>query len=237
MVRRGLVLSGVSIDITIGGNTVADWHAQLTTGSYTDSLGRVWSQTGTVVQADVPVGGVILDYEVPMCTSVLYRARATFINGDEEIAGSWVQSSPAVSWCPTQVVWLKDPNDPSINMAVDLVAAPSLERPRRQALYDVLGAEFPIARSDVLSSPRGTLSMCTTTKAEADALLALLGSSVLLLQAPEGAPGCPEVDGGWGSRYIAIGGVTESRSARLTRQHRVWTVPFVEVDSPADASL
>lgn len=179
------------------------------------------------------------DYETGNDQDVKYRARATWISAGQTITGSWTESSTSTGWVSTSV-WLKNPLDPTKNLAVTLLLpAPDESFPRRQGVFDVLGAARPVVRSDVLGSARGEISLCSQTLAQADSLLALLQTAVLLLQMPDAtSASCPTPSYGWGSKYIAIGGVGKSREGRLvTSAPRAWTFSYVEVDAPADATL
>lgn len=170
----------------------------------------------------------IYDYELANGTTAIYRARATRIVSDVPITGAWVESTPAISWSSATAIWLKAPDDPTLNKTVkfQVVPEPSFDRP--QGVFGVIGRPNPVVISDVLSGGAGTLLFQTADDTEMDAMFALLRESVLLLH--------PTL--GWtiGPQYIAPGGVQQvAITTRFAHPIRRFEVVYHQVDAPADS--
>lgn len=181
----------------------------------------------------------VYDYETGNGEDVKYRARASWLAADGYITGAWTESSVSTGWVSTSI-WLKDPITPANNLTVTLTnAVPDELYPRRQGVFDIIGGTMPVVRSDVLSSARGVIELCTQTLAQADALFTLLQAAVLLLQMPDVTSGsCPTPSHGWEDAYIAIGDISKQRQRRLiTSAPRVWTFPYIVVAAPADVTV
>ncbi len=164
------------------------------------------------------------DYETPNGTLAKYRARSTAGAFSSELV-----ESNSDSWDSTST-WLKDPADPNLNLVIIIESQESLSYRRRQGVFYPLGRRGPVTVSDVRQLPEGPLSLITLDDDDADDLLALLDSAVLLLQGPP--------TDRLGSRYISIGGIEEIRPSDNEREPtRTWSVPFREIDRPADAGI
>jgi len=172
----------------------------------------------------------VVDHEAPNDRPVQYRARATRVSAGETITGPWVLSS-LTSWhLAGNDVVIKDPDHPERNVRLCLSAAPEPLYGRTVGVFRPVGAHFPVVVSDVLQAPSMSVSIVTYTAGEANALLAVLAAPVVLMQSPA-APW------GWGSRYVALGPVQQTRTAPTSRKaHRVWQVAMFEVARPADES-
>lgn len=172
----------------------------------------------------------VTDHEAPNDRPVQYRARATRLSAGFYVTGAWVLS-PVTSWhLAGDDVWIKDPDHPERNVKVCLSALPEAVYGRTVGVFRPVGAHYPVIVSDVLQSPSLTASVLTNTGAEADAFLAMVSAPVVLVQSPA-------VEWGWGSRYVAPGPVTETRTTPTSRKAvRIWAITMTEVARPADES-
>jgi len=171
----------------------------------------------------------VVDYETGNGQSVLYRARATRIVNGLPITGSWVQSSPAVSWTSASA-WLKSPLVPAHNLAVD-VDRPFQTRTygTRVGVFDVIGSETPVVVTDVVTKPSQTLTIDTITEAESNNLLTLLRDSILLY--------CPtNCEGSTATQYVAVTGLSMTPTQVRGIVRRRWSVSIVDIAAPADPS-
>ncbi len=124
--------------------------------------------------------------------------------------------------------WLKDPLDPTRNLALSCVdGPPTWTRPRGQAVLDALGRTDPIVQTDVRRSRRGELSVTPMSQTEADRLDVLLGSArVLLLQ-------IPAVSTAWRGDHAYVVCVGDDTAESLgALDNRTVSVPLVEVRAP-----
>lgn len=170
----------------------------------------------------------IYDYESANAATVIYRARATRIVTGLSLTGAWVQSTPAISWTSTST-FLKAPDTPTLNQTVIVHDFQTVEHPVRQGVLPVLGRAAPIVVSETVRQLAvGQFALATLDAATADALWALIETpGVLLFQAPS--------PNRFGSRYIVVGPISETRAAlRSATAEYMWSMSFVEVDTPAD---
>lgn len=170
----------------------------------------------------------VTDYEAPNDTPVRYRSRATRISAGVRVTGNWVESA-VTSWhLVGDDVFIKDPDHPERNMRLCLSQLPQPFFDRAVGVFRPLGASFPVVVSDVLQAPTFTVSIVTSTGPEADALLLLVQSPVVLFQSPPLA-------WGWRSIYVALGAVQQSRTRPTSvTATRLWDVAMTVVARPAD---
>lgn len=195
----------------------------------TDDAGATWVPvrgfTGATTYGDTFVG---YDMEAPIGVPVTYRARGTRVASGSPITGAWTSSSPA-TWSSTSS-WLKSLRTPSLSRQVRFTVLPSPARERTVGVFEVLGRPDYVVVTDARRTTRGQIRITTTTEAEADALLALAEETVLLLQSPAGHR--------FGSRYVALGDLTEVRPFRAAQAAtREWVAPYWEVAAPADTGV
>lgn len=170
----------------------------------------------------------VVDSEAGNGVSVVYRARATYLNSGLPVASAWVSSS-STSWTAA-ADWLKNVNHPSQNRAVTVVANPELTRRRPQGVNVVIGRSDPVIVSDVRSLTSGPLQFVTQTDQDRIDLLVLLANDVLFFQARPGAA--------FGQKYIAIGDVVETPVNTVATQADRWiSVGFYEVLIPIDVGV
>lgn len=209
--------------------TIDDTQASVARVEHSTDGGVTWLPVRGGSRVTVPGDTVILyDNEGPNGAPTMFRAQAIrpTINGD--IASAW-SATVSTTWASSST-WLKHLRDPNLSRTVRFHVMPEPTRDRKQGVFPVLGAEYPTVTQGRLQATAATAELLTAATDDADDLLVLLRSDVLLLQAP--APHR------WGSRYIKPGRVTEKRPIRLAgNDYRVWSFPYVEVVSPPDDGI
>lgn len=157
------------------------------------------------------------DYEAPLAQDVRFTVY--------DDSGTPVADS-APARLDTARSWLKAPHLPLLNVIVQLTEQPKLERAKPQGVLRVLGRADPIVVSGARQRATGTVTFLTATRDADQALGDLLDTaSVALLQVPHSR---------FGTRYIALGDVTEEPVSRLHADPLVrWTVAFTEVARPS----
>ena len=223
--------SSAKITVTVARDTgTAAWdyvevQRKLTGGSWTDV--RFATYVDATGSAD---SFVVDDYETPNGVTAIYRARATRIVTDQAITGSWVQSTPAVSWTGTDT-WLKVPVTPASNTTAVFRTNTNLERPARRGVFNILGSAAPVVISDTRSAPQTQIVLRVTTLAAATAVTDLFDTyDVVLIQTP--------TDQLFGSQYVSVGSVTTIPvlDQKVSPYHWIELADVVEVDLPADST-
>lgn len=213
--------------ITVVRNAATPYWVTLELQRSTDG-GTTWASVRGVVQQTMP-GDVWIgyDYETGNGQATIYRARATYGVPGLLVTGAWVQST-SVSWLTAGVDWLKDLRSPANSLQVILGqgSLAALNRARPRGVFGIVGRPDPVVISDIQHLATGEFTVITLEDDEALALEALLQADVLLLQTRPGER--------FGSRYLAIGDVTELRPGNAEEPSRVWLLPFTEVAAPAD---
>jgi hypothetical protein len=201
--------------------TVAGWtaatEAMIRRLSATDNLPVRGAEPVTLISG----GAVLYDYEAPFDVAVTYRATSP------QDSTTVVTSSP-VTLASNGRTWLRHPGRPILNRAVVVHSRDDATRPATgRGVFPVIGRSRPIVVSQVRGSEDGTVRLLTTTAQQRTDLYALLADgSSLLLTAPPGR--------GWGSQYISVGDVSESRPNRIdTDEYRIISLPYTVVDRPA----
>jgi hypothetical protein len=148
--------------------------------------------------------------------------------GPSVIAQSLVtQVNPPVK-APCEPVLLSDPVSTALSQWFSLSQIGDLSREARMTVMGVLGRSDFVSTSSMRGSPKGTLTLYTSTLEERQQALTVFASGrILLLRNPN--PAYPET-----SWYLAIGNVSEARTIEqdARRPERTWTVPFVQVERP-----
>lgn len=129
---------------------------------------------------------------------------------------------------PCEPVLLSDPVSTALTQWFSLSKIGDLSREARITIMGVLGRADFVSTSSARGTPKGTLTLYTSTLEERKQAITLFASGrVLLLRNPN--PAYPET-----SWYLAIGNVEESRTIDqdARRPERTWTVPFVQVERP-----
>lgn len=178
----------------------------------------------------IPLNGgsvKVYDYEAPLDVPVYYTATQV------SPAGPPVQTydSNVVTMTSGGQSWLKDPGYPSLNMTIPIITSiETLTRPIRSGMFTIIDRPAPIVVTSRRQTPMGMLVMHTLTDAQRISLTDLLarGTTLLLQTAPEY---------GFGSRYVHIGDVTESRVGLAMEPARRWELPFTVVDRPEGLAI
>jgi hypothetical protein len=172
----------------------------------------------------------VVDYEAPSDTPVMYRARATRVSGGSTITGPWT-TSPSTSWhLAGNDVVIRDPAHPERMVRVCVAALPEPLYDRTVGVFRPVGAYWPVVVSDVMQSPSFSATVLTHTAGESQAFLEVVAAPVVLVQSPT-------QPWGWGSRYVALGAIQQTRTSPLSRKaDRLWTIAMTEVARPADES-
>lgn len=175
---------------------------------------------------DVPLvsgGTIIYDYEAPLDVAVYYVTGTAYdANGNLVVAAQ----TPQVTVHSHGFTWLKDPGIPTRNMRLDEVEdIPEMTRAARGGLFHIIDRTHPIAVTSKREGRTGELHFATATAVQRQALITMLArGQILLLQTPGEA--------GFGSAYIYVGDVVESRFGVMSEQTRKWTLPITMVDRP-----
>lgn len=160
------------------------------------------------------------DYEAPLDLAFNYEAVQITPAGTDKA------TSNTITVPSGQMGWLKDPGQPGAALQLKIITSiESLSRASRSGVFDILDRARPIVVSGVRGSATGQLVCHTLSDQERTAMHGLLDrGTVLLLQTPDPY--------GFGSRYVAIADVEESRVGLAMEQARRWTLPFIVVDRP-----
>lgn len=204
-----------------------------------EDTGVTWTPVrgATFVEADInsPTFAVD-DYEAPNGVSTTYRSRATYYSSGLPITGDWTTSA-AVSWSSSTIQWLKSPDSPSLNVAIDnvnvfLESIGDVQRFRRDGVHRVLGLRTPIVVSDVLPAGDGWLLLDVRGSASALAIDALLDSDRPLLMNldPTSLMG-PDRNG---FQYFTVRPVREYPLTEYLSDARLIEVRYTTVDRPTD---
>lgn len=145
--------------------------------------GTTWATIRNGILAATGSAITMHDYEAPRATSVRYRTKARTVVGPNTVVSPWVTTA-GVTLASDNKWWLKDPLSAGLNASIK-AAPPFKYRPFREhvEVEDMLGRPDPVAVSDGRKLGAGTLAVWLHSKAEYDALLALLRTGrVLFLQ-------------------------------------------------------
>lgn len=167
----------------------------------------------------VPNGGDVYDYEMPL--QVTYKYYAVTTEGGSPV------TSPKVSTTVNDTKdWLKNPDQPNLNMPVNVQTLPQLTFSVESSTQWVQSRQDPVVISGVRRTPTAELTLVTLEDSDRGDLGALLGSSsVLLLSTPKAH--------GVGNVYLAIGDVTQSRVSPFAKEPvRTWSMSVTEVQRP-----
>ena len=172
------------------------------------------------------------DREVPNGVSCLHRARATQISAGYYITGSWVQSTPAVTWTSTST-FMKAPVFSTYlrDITVQFRQSVAFTLPARRGVFNVLGSQYPVVVSDTRGGAASNISIAVESLADADTVIELINDfDVLLVQTPTDQP--------WGSRYVSVGSaqVVPALGDRVHPEITIELLECVEVDAPPDPS-
>lgn len=170
----------------------------------------------------VPGGGVTLDdYEFSAGVQNHYRVK---VYSDGLLLHTYTDAITPILSAP----WVKSATRPYLNRTVRVAEAGDFTRRARTGLFDVVGAEFPVAVTDVRSSRSYSITLATDSEGEAADLETLLDSGeALFFQFPDGYP-LP-------TGYYAVGDVTRSwhNAPPVQVPQRWFTLPLTSVAAPS----
>ena len=164
------------------------------------------------------------DYETWFGETTLYQAT----NGV-----STYDAASAIT-LDVDVAWLRHPGQPTLSQQVDVQGDGEPVRRVNRAIHEPLGRRYPIAITDGRrKAKQSTITLRTQTLEDADALIALVDdTAVLLLDVPPAW--------GWGitHQYMSLGDLTETRTTGANRGAwvpvRHWTADYIVVDRIPD---
>jgi len=160
------------------------------------------------------------DYEFAPGVATTWRARA--YSAVDVVLGTQTAATTAA----IDRVWLKSVARPYLNRSIVTQQYTPVQRKARAGVFDVPGRSFPVVVSDVAGSRQWTLSVLTSTPAEAHALEVMLASGdILHVQVPAGV----DIPGG----YVSVGDVELARVSRPLRDpRRLVSIPMTECAAP-----
>jgi hypothetical protein len=176
-----------------------------------------------------PVSGgtsrTIYDYEGSPATSIIYRARAAWLNTGQYIWSAFSSSTAPVTWTTT-LLWIKNPIRTSLCAQFRIVEFVATERDGRSKVFAPVGRRNPIVVKDARGGQVGTLTLHTGSAADRVKLDALLDAQqTLLLQCPAGWE--------FGDLYVSIDKSQRTRNVRvLVAAQRQEQLGVIEVDAP-----
>jgi hypothetical protein len=212
----------VKVDITDTGTPAVTSVTVTRTDSY-GNVSTVRTSDGnplTLVTSGSNRVGTVYDYEMPLGAAVTYST----VQNPASTASAQVDSS---------VSWLVHVGVPALSITIRIKELSTRTRKVSRGVFQPIGRRNAVVVTDgARKGNEGTLSLLTLTMPERLDLDEILNdSSVLLLNVPQ--------SNGWGvdSQYISIGDVDEVRvTPFLGEAARVWTLPFIQVDSPIGGS-
>jgi hypothetical protein len=189
--------------------------------------------TGTRVQP--PTGfstQYVEDYEAPWGADVVYAATVT------TTSGTTTYTAPPVALHPWGA-WLIHPIAPTLSVCVDspgaalgaaVMGVDAISRASTVTRHQVLGSPRPVVtRAGNRASSEGKMTVATLSAELEDKLWAVLDDQTpVMIQFPT------EWGTNWEAGYYDIGDVDAARYGILRNEPaRIFTLPFVRVDSPA----
>lgn len=175
-------------------------------------------------------GGVAVAYdnEAPLSGPVSWYAEPIWLDG---VVGA--PSAPAaitLTQPPPSRLWLKSVSQPNLTVLARVATAEETGRTLRSSIVPTAGAQLSGGSSDVTLGWTGTVGLRTDTEAEYNALVEVLSSGVLLMQAP-GCAGIPD------QMYVLPQGELAARRMQGAETgqgwgFRIWPVSLVQVDRP-----
>lgn len=132
-------------------------------------------------------------------------------------------------------VWVKSPAQPNLSAPLDTATFEEDGRPSRNAGTDTLGATLGLATFAPMGGLSGTLTVKTDTREQYDAMLALLDSGPLLIQAHPVLGGIPDMYAYFDGNAASLRRVATGYGWGM----REWPVHLVQCRRPAtlDAPL
>lgn len=126
---------------------------------------------------------------------------------------------------PLSQAWLKAIPAPSLNRQIVLLGWGEVERPSRNAEFEVRGRREPVVITDVHGGRRTTITLRTETMADGEALDDTLSAGIPLFLHTPYTTALP-------SMYVTVGNYSYKRAGARYGQAREWTIPLTEVAAP-----
>lgn len=198
-----------------------------TTGYNTVTIQRA---DGTIVRgadATLALRGVLIkgvDHEAPLGVAVVYIATAT--NGVSIMTST---TATATVSGQSDVTWLKSLRTPSLSVQLEVASPADYVSDLPMSVLYPLGGAYPTVSVGVRQAKTGTIAVNVSSRAQLDALEALLGSDgPLLLQY---AANSEEP-----ARYVVCGSVTVAWDVPVaTVKERTVSFPIITVARPSTA--
>lgn len=214
------------------------WHVRFRVQGSTLSA-RAWQEGSPEPQS---WNIVVIDMDIVAGNSVYVRAVKSSGTAYEQWFGPMeAHTIPAtiadtISLTPLQdEVWLKSIAFPMFNRQLECVDWEELERSSRTAFFDVKGRHQILGVADVGSTATFTLTFISYSRAENQAIVALLTYGGLMLLQPPGddeSEDCPVAYSGIPEGYVMSGDYVQSRTV-YGKPQWLWTVTFTQV-APSD---
>lgn len=192
-----------------------------------EDAGTTWEALRLTTEDGLLAGtsGTAYDYEAPNGTLMSYRVRAAHDYSGQLAYSAW--SSTATATWTDSAWWLKCPEQPALNMTVNVTSFQGYQRAARQGVFQPLGATEQIVVSDTRGGATGSLTVRLDTAAERADLDALVDANLTLLLQGPAAHDEPDhylrVGDHERKRVVDHGGVTK----------RVDTLTWLEVAAPS----
>lgn len=165
-------------------------------------------------------GATIYDYEAA------FDLPATYTVQD----GSTIAASAAVTATSGGVAWLVHPGMPEMSVPLGVLEWPKWKLPVDRGVFAPIGRKNRVVVSARRQSGEGDLGVYTASAAAGEALDNILADgTALLLKGTETE--------GAGTRWVSVGDVDRQPIEVDLRTFIVWTLPLIEVDSPAGNAL
>ncbi|MGH3500931.1 MAG: hypothetical protein ACRDQA_08560 [Nocardioidaceae bacterium] len=122
-------------------------------------------------------------------------------------------------------VWLKSIDNPVLSATFVVSTWPELTYAARRDVSPLVGSAYPAISTDIRQAATSTMTIWTSTAAEAESLHTLVDSGVLLLQ--------PTAETHRGDSYISMGDLVQADAGVPQNQQRLWTLPLTSIARPA----
>lgn len=226
------IVSGSMVDnalVLFAGWRQQDWTSVATIAGATE-IGEPSSTAGSHQ-------GIVWDYVVRGLAAAVGSGSFVVTGGTAGISRGMTVAIPRVSTDPliaTQSndiapdmtgIWIHSLMRPYLSLRVLVVDYTSPKRGSRAGVWDVAGSSFPVATTELMTSPSFTLNPWTADAAAETALDELLaGGDLLYVQVPAGCP----VPGG----YVVVNEDVTRQRTRPRGITRLWEIPFRVVRAP-----
>lgn len=215
------------IELTVAGaappaSTTQTLRVERTTDGVNWTAVRGWADA----TFNTPYSETVYDYEIPLGVSCTYRARALGVTtAGYDVSSPWSSSTSIYPWVGG---WqLKCPLDPSLNVLdVQVLADPEVTIEETITVHRPLGADKAVTVAGDMYGYDGSYTIRAHDDDDTEQIEAITGlirtQNVLYMSDPWG-----------GNKYLRILSRSLVPSGTPGYPRHVWTVGYVEVDSPA----